>query len=92
MESREKLLLLLDKYTTNTITASEHDELFHLIASGQYDLLLEEHFNAHIHDASIPPVEMHPQRAEEVMQKIRSAEKQTLRVLPPAPRKKYLLQ
>ncbi|HSC37453.1 MAG TPA: FecR domain-containing protein [Chitinophagaceae bacterium] len=92
MESPEKFLVLLDKYTSNSINAEEHDELFLLIASGKYNYLLEDHFHAHIHDKHLPTVEIHPQRAQELMQRIISAEKQTADILPRAVRAKKIFR
>ncbi|MHA4809509.1 FecR family protein [Flavitalea flava] len=44
MQSHEHFLSLLDKFTAGTVSAEDQNELFSLIASGQYDHVLAEHF------------------------------------------------
>jgi transmembrane sensor len=90
MHSQERFLVLLDKYTHNTISPEEQDELFYLISSGAYDHIIEDHFQANFQSEHIPGADLHPQRAQELMHKILSAEKQTSHMLPGIFRKKKM--
>lgn len=81
MQHRKRLTVLLDKYTANAITEEEHAELFHLIASGDYDDLLEEHFTLQFYGKEHPGTHMQAELAHIIMQKILIAEKQNALLL-----------
>jgi transmembrane sensor len=73
MPSNDLILSLLDKYTANTITSAEQDQLFSLIASGQYDQLLSEHFTGNFdHQSTVGP-EARPEDMERLMRRILGA-------------------
>jgi transmembrane sensor len=88
MQSGEHFLALLDKYTSNTITVTERDELFSLISSGQFDHLLTDHFKTSFNNPDLAGAGLHPERAQEIMQKILTAEKHTTHLLQPGVFKK----
>jgi transmembrane sensor len=88
MQSHERFSGLLDKYISGIISQAEQNELFLLIATGEYDHLLEDHFHASFHHAIIPGADMPSQRAQDIKQKILHAEKHTAHLLPGIFRKK----
>ncbi len=88
MLSQERFWTLLDKYTSGIITAKEYDELFSLIASGQFDHLLEAHFQANFYNDALPGVDMPSHRTQELLRNIFNAEKHTAHLLPGIFRKK----
>lgn len=90
MHNQERFVVLLNKYTHHTITPEERDELFEFISSGEYDHIIEEHFQADFQSDHIPGTDLPPQRAQELMHKILNAEKQTARILPGIFRRKKM--
>ena len=92
MQSQERFLVLLDKYTSGYITTEEYDELFSLIITGQYDHLLEQHYQSSFYQQKLPGQEMPSARAKELLQKILNAEKHTAHLFPRIFRKKKTAQ
>lgn len=92
MHQPEKFLSLLDKYVASSITEGEHNELLLLIASGEYDYLLDEHFYSIFHQQDIPGNGLHPQRAQAIIDNIRHSEKRTSRLLPAVFRKEKVMR
>lgn len=88
MQSQERFLALLDKYTSGIIAAEEYDELFSLIAKGQFDHLLEAHFQTNFNNEALPGADMPSHRAQELLRNILTAEKHTAHLLPGIFRKK----
>ncbi|HEX6431760.1 MAG TPA: FecR family protein [Niastella sp.] len=82
MQNQEHFWALLDKYTSGHITTEEYDELFALINTGQYDHLLEQHFQANFYHEKLPGQDMPSGRAKELLHKILNAEKHTAHLLP----------
>ncbi|MEP6747889.1 MAG: FecR family protein [Bacteroidota bacterium] len=82
MENSERFLLLLDKYTSNTIDIIEHDELFTLLSSGQFDELWHSHFQHHQQRENLPGTDIAPERAQEILWKILNSEQQTSQIIP----------
>jgi transmembrane sensor len=82
MQSQEQFLALLDKYVSGNIAAEEYDELFFLIANGQFDHLLEAHFQTNFYKEALPGSDMPSQRAQELLRNILTAEKRTAHLLP----------
>ncbi len=87
MESQELVLSLLDKYIANAITPLEHNELFRLISSGEFDHLLDQHLLSQFHKENISGTDIPAYRAQKIMHKILNAEKQTSFILPGIRRK-----
>ena len=81
-------MALLDKYTSGIITAEEYEELFSFIASGQFDHLVEAHFEANFYNEALPGSDMPSHRAQELLRNILTAEKHTAHLLPGIFRKK----
>ena len=92
MHHPEKFLALLDKYVADTITEAEHQELLLLTASGEYDYLLDEHFYHVFHQEDIAGSDLHPQRAQAIIDNIRHSEKRTAYLLPGVFRKKQRMR
>jgi ferric-dicitrate binding protein FerR (iron transport regulator) len=92
MQSQERFLTLLEKHTSNNISSGEHSELLYLISSGKYDQLIAEHFQARFREGDLPGTDIHPQRKQEIINKILVAEKQNSRILPGAFPKKNLFR
>jgi transmembrane sensor len=92
MESQNHFLWLIDKYISGAITQAEQDELFILIATGEYDQLFEEHFKTSFHRSTIEGANMPSQRARDIMQYILHSEKHTVRLLPAIFRKKRIVR
>jgi hypothetical protein len=92
MESQKHFLSLMDKYIAGSITEAEQDELFILIASGEYDKVFEEHFNTSFYNSAIPGTNMPSQRAKDIMQYILHSEKHTARLLPGIFRKNRMVR
>ena len=82
MQSNERLTALLDKYTTNTLAEAEHAELFQLISTGGYDLLLNEHLRIQFYNKDLQGADISAEKAQVLIQKILNAEKQNSRLLP----------
>ena len=80
--NNERFLLLLQKYADGFITLKEHDELFHMLASGQYNHLLDRHLDGAIKEKSGPEVDLPPHIAQEIVHNIFEAEQSTARALP----------
>ena len=80
--NNERFLLLLQKYADGLITLKEHDELFHMLASGQYNHLIERHLDEDIKEKSGPEVDLPPYIAQEIVHNIFAAEQSTVRALP----------
>jgi transmembrane sensor len=92
MQSQERFVALLNKYTSGTCTQAEYDELFSLIATGRYDHLLEGHFHDSFHNDHVPGANMPPEKAQELMQKILHTEKHTAHLLPGIFRKNRMVR
>jgi hypothetical protein len=92
MHHPEKFLSLLDKYVADTITEAEHQELLSLTASGEYDYLLDEHFYHVFHQEDIAGHDLHPQKAQKIIDNIRHSEKRTAYLLPDVFRKKQIMR
>ena len=92
MEHRERLIALLDKYTSNAITEQEQADLFHLISTGDHDDLLEGHFSRQFSRKDLPGADMPDAMAHDLMQKILSAEKQNACLLPQINKSRTILR
>lgn len=92
MRNQERFLYLLDRYTSDTISHKERDELFYLISSGDTDHLLGEYFNSNLHKENLSQVNLSPYRAQEILHKILNSEKHTSRILPQVFRKKNIFR
>lgn len=88
MQSQERFLALLDKYTSGHIITEEYNELFSLINTGQYDHLLEQHYQSSFYHGNLPGQDMSSKRAKELLHKVLNAEKHTAHLLPGIFRKK----
>ena len=85
--NNERFLLLLQKYADGLVTLKEHDELFEMIASGQYKKLLDSKLNDEIAERNdTQSIELPPHIAQEVVHNIFAAEESTLKALPSASR------
>lgn len=82
MENSERFLLLLNRYTSNNIDITEHDELFSMISSGLYDDIWHTHFQLNQQQESLPGADMSPERAQEILFRILSSEQQTSHIIP----------
>lgn len=92
MQSRKRFLELLNKHIDNSLSPQEHDELFKLIASGQYDDLLHQHFESGIQQKEIAGADLPPYRAQEILMKVLNSEKHTSKIIPVLIRKKKIVR
>jgi transmembrane sensor len=90
MHSKEGFLTLLHKYTSDQITAEEQDELFLLIASGEYDHLLEEDIALRYSDDALPTGGLDPEKAARIREHVVHAERHTAHILPGIFRRKQI--
>lgn len=83
MDSNERLYYLLNQYVAGSLSADEHDELFALISTNQYDDLLAQHI---LHDLeegnSMRSADLPPHIAQEIIRNIYGAERNTIDILP----------
>jgi hypothetical protein len=90
-KDKEEFLRLLNEYASGTIIPERHDELFSLIATGDYDDLLSGHINGSLYNPGLPETILSPFRAQQILQNILSAEKKNAPVIRIAfPSKKVL--
>jgi hypothetical protein len=82
MANKERIQYLLDKYVAAKISAVEEDELFDAIATGRYNDLLSNHILGRFHQPQAEEMNIDEQRAEEIIAKIKHAEKETANVIP----------
>jgi transmembrane sensor len=81
---KERFTQLLNGYAIGAISAEEHDELFEMISSGDYDTLID----ASLADQLKFPLQadaqagLPPHIAQEIVRKIFAAEANTVKVLP----------
>ena len=91
MDSNERLYYLLNQYVAGSLSADEHDELFALISTNQYDDLLAQHILHDLEEGNFPSiskgfenstVDFPPHIAQEIIRNIYGAERNTIDILP----------
>jgi hypothetical protein len=82
MSNQERILELLDKYTSSSISPEEHSELFSYISSGAYDDISSQHIQASLQNRTVAGANLPPHRSAEIIHKILLLEKQTSRLIP----------
>lgn len=92
MMSSERFLLLLDKYSVDSLTLEERGELLNAIAAGDNDSLIQQHIGQKLQDDELPGSDLNPRRSAEILQKIFTSEKQNLVLLPAVSRKRGALR
>jgi transmembrane sensor len=79
----ERFTYLLQLYTSGKISANEHDELFELIATHNYDSLLSQAIQKDLaQDQFDKAADLPPHIAEEIVRNIFRAERNTFNILP----------
>ncbi|HEY4148218.1 MAG TPA: FecR family protein [Chitinophagaceae bacterium] len=84
MPDKERFLELIDKYTLGNISPEEHSELFSFLLSEKYNETLSGHVSQQLSNEEVPGADLAPHRAQEIMHRVLSSEKQTHRMLPAA--------
>lgn len=83
MHPNDRFKYLLDQYVSGHLTAQEHDELFELITTNQFDDLLGKHM---LHDLvagdQVQNADLPPHIAQDIIRNIYQAEKNTIQILP----------
>lgn len=82
MVNKERIQYLLDKYVAAKISAAEEEELFDAIGTGMYSDLLANHIMVRFHHQQAEEMNIDEQRANEIIAKIKHAEKETANVIP----------
>ena len=83
MSNSERFIYLLDLFQSDTISAKEHDELFDMIASNNYESLLNRAIETDLAFGSQKDTaDLPPHIAQEIIRNIYEAEKNTIKVLP----------
>src|SRR5690606_20348947 len=83
MNQNDRFLFLLDQYLTGNITAQEHNELFIMISSQQYDDLLSDHMlNDLASGQQRNSADLPPHIAQDIIRNIYLSEKNTIKILP----------
>lgn len=80
--SQERLLYLLEKYTSNQISEAEKDELFYCITHEDADAIISKHFDSTINREGDDSIRLSPNRAQEILSNILHSEKHTTRIIP----------
>lgn len=92
MLSKERFLLLLQKYVSDEISAEERSELFAALSSGLYDDLLSEHIGDNLKADEGKGANIPPHRAAAMLHKILSSEKQNSMLLSVKSRRAKLIR
>lgn len=87
MHDPQRFLELLNTYARGHISPEERSELFSYILAGEHEGLLSDHVQHQLENADIVAVEVDlpPQRAQEIVRRILTAEGQTSHILPRIP-------
>lgn len=88
MHSNDRFSFLLQQYLSGNSTVAEHDEFFELLATHRYDDLLQQAIQQDLSkgfDSSA--ADLPPHVAQEIIRNIFHAEKNTVEMLPPSPRR-----
>jgi transmembrane sensor len=80
--SQERLLYLLEKYTSNQISEAEKEELFYCITHEDADAIIGKHFDSNINRDGDNDIRLSPNRAQEILSNILHSEKHTTRIIP----------
>ena len=83
MHQNDRFKFLLDQYVSGNLTVEEHDELFDLISTHQFDDLIGKHM---LHDLAtgeqLQIADLPPHIAQDIIRNIYQAEKNTIEILP----------
>ena len=83
MHQNDRFIYLLDQYVSGNLTVDEHDELFDLISTHQFDELLGKHM---LHDLrggeQSQSADLPPHIAQDIIRNIYMAEKNAIEILP----------
>jgi transmembrane sensor len=84
MLNREQFIILLEKYTSDKISAEEHSEFFAAVTSGTFDDLLLQHIENNLQPGNInsDAANLAPHRSADILHKILSSEKQNTLLIP----------
>lgn len=83
MNNTNRFTQLLELYVSGTISSDEHDELFDLLSSHQFDELLSQSLQKDLAGGSLSrSADLPPHIAEEIVRNIFNAEKNTTSILP----------
>lgn len=83
MHNKEQIYYLLNQYETGRASIPEQDELFALLATGEYDKIIGEYLDEALEKpASEKEADLPPHIAQEIMRTIIHAEKLTGKVIP----------
>lgn len=88
MHDNDRFQYLLQQYLSGTCSVAEHDEFFELVATHRYDDLLKQSIQQDLaagFDSSA--ADLPPHIAQEIVRNIFHAEKNTVEILPPPPRR-----
>jgi transmembrane sensor len=91
MPDTEKIIDLLDKYTSDKISPEERTELFRYVASGNFDQLVLQHIEKNLRAGKIGGTNLSPGRSADIMHKILSSERQNSLLIPKRSFKKKLI-
>jgi transmembrane sensor len=92
MMTKEEFILLLEKYTSGTISPGEHSELFTAISSGHYDDLVSQHIGNNLLNDDTEGANLPPHRSAEILHKVLSSEKQNSLLLPRVSKKPRIIR
>lgn len=88
MPEKERINYLLSLYVSGALSAEQHDELFELISTHQYDDLLGEHILQDLKEGDISQgADLPPHIAQEIIRNIYAAERISTGLLPSATRR-----
>jgi ferric-dicitrate binding protein FerR (iron transport regulator) len=72
----------LTEYIKGTLSPEEQQEFFEWLASGRFDDLITDEISQQLAQPKSEGVDMHPQRAEEILRKIIQSEHETVQLIP----------
>ena len=83
MNKKDRFSFLLQQYVSGIISTDEHDELFGLLSTHEYDTLLEDYIQNDLKENySGKNADLPPHIAQEIIRNIFNAEKNTAKILP----------
>jgi hypothetical protein len=92
MDARENFLKLIGKYISSDLSPEERRRLFNHILSGEHQDILSGHIHSQLKNELIAGADLSPHRAQEIIHKILSAERQTARIIPRFSRRRTIIR
>jgi len=82
MNTNDRFIFLLQRFRDGDISVTEQDELFNLMASPEFDGILEQQISDDLHSREKTGADLPPHISQEIIRNILSAEKMTAEIIP----------